>query len=121
MRVWVKGANNTADQPEAAADKGFAIDTPTAPSPAPPTAVAPVTAVTLTPSKFSPQPAGTTIVFTAQAIGGVGPHQYQWWVFDDQQWTAVGGWSTVQHADMEAQRRRLSIPGVGPDPQRRQH
>ena len=50
--------------------------------------------MTLTSSKSSPQPAGTTIVFTAQAIGGVGPYEYQWWTFEDQHWTAVGRWGT---------------------------
>jgi len=64
---------------------GFAIT-------ASPAAAAPVTAVTLTSSGPSPQPAGTAIVFTAQAVGGVGPYQYQWYTFDDQHWTAVGGW-----------------------------
>jgi hypothetical protein len=39
----------------------------------------PVTAVSLTPNKPSPQPVGTTIVFTAVATGGTAP-QFQFWV-----------------------------------------
>jgi cell wall-associated protease len=39
----------------------------------------PVTAVSLTPDKPSPQPVGTTIVFTAVATGGTAP-QFQFWV-----------------------------------------
>ena len=31
----------------------------------------------------------------AQAADGVGPYQYQWWTFEDQKWTAVGGWGAV--------------------------
>jgi hypothetical protein len=38
-----------------------------------------VTAVSLTPDKPSPQPVGTTIVFTAVATGGTAP-QFQFWV-----------------------------------------
>ena len=76
------------------------------------TTVAPVTAVTLTSSKSSPQPAGTTIVFTAQAIGGVGPHQYQWWLFDGQQWTAVERLEHDQHDHVDAEDRRPQIPGA---------
>lgn len=98
--VWVKSAANTVDYPETVNERAFAITTVTAsapaPAPAPPTGVAPVSTVTLTSSKSSPQPAGTTVVFTAQAVGGVGPYQYQWWTFEDQNWTAVGGWGNYQ-------------------------
>jgi virginiamycin B lyase len=43
------------------------------------TAPTPVTSVSLTPNKPSPQPVGTTIVFTAVATGGTAP-QFQFWV-----------------------------------------
>jgi hypothetical protein len=95
VSAWVRSAGSAADQAEAAADKGFVIEAPpitTTPAPAPPTSVAPV-AVTLTSSKPSPQPAGTPIVFTAQAAGGVGPHQYQWWTFENQTWTLLADWN----------------------------
>jgi hypothetical protein len=83
VRVWVKAAGNAADQPEAAAEKGFSITA---------AAAAPVSAVTLTSDKSSPQPAGTMIVFTAQPTGGSGLYEYQWWVFENQQWSAVTPW-----------------------------
>jgi hypothetical protein len=92
VRVWVKAASNPADQAEATVDKGFTITAPAAA--APPTSVAPVTAVKLTSSKTSPQPLGTTIVFTAQVVGGVAPYEYQWFTFEDQHWTAVGSWGS---------------------------
>ena len=43
------------------------------------TAATPVTGVSLTPNKPSPQPVGTGIVFTAAATGGTAP-QFQFWV-----------------------------------------
>ena len=116
IRVWVKGAANTADQAEASAEEAFAItgitapeppapappSPPSPPAPAPPAPAppapappAPVSAVTLTSSKSSPQPPGTAILFTAQPVGGVGPYQYQWLTYEDDKWTAVGSWGTL--------------------------
>ena len=96
--VWVRSAGNTSDIKEASASAPFPIaatsTTAPAPTPAPPTGVTPVSSVKLTSSKTSPQPAGTSIVFTAQPVGGVGPYQYQWLTFEDNTWTAVGGWVT---------------------------
>ena len=93
VRVWVKAASNPADQAEAFTEKGFAITSPTA---APPQgAPAPVSRLTLTSDRSSPQAVGTTVVFTAQALDGVGPQQYQWWVFDNDQWKAVTGWAST--------------------------
>jgi len=96
IRVWVKGSANTADQAEASAEQAFAITGTTAPAPSTPapSAPAPVSAVTLTSNKPSPQPVGTSIVFTAQAVGGVGPYQYQWLTFEGQKWTVVSDWGT---------------------------
>jgi hypothetical protein len=90
VRVWVKAASNAADQPEAEADKSFSISGPSAT--APPSGA--VSAVTLTSSKSSPQPAGTPIVFTAKPVGGVGPYEYQWWTFENNTWTAAGPWDS---------------------------
>ena len=117
VEVWVRSAGNTVDAKQASASSAFPIaaastTAPAPPAPAPPAPPAPpppappapaptptpgtaVTAVTLTSNKLSPQPAGTQIFFTAQAIGGVGPYQYQWWLFNGQQWTAISGWSTT--------------------------
>jgi hypothetical protein len=90
VRVWVKRAGNSADQPEAVAEQGFVISAST-----PPVTGTAVTAVTLTANKPSPQPAGSTVVFTATALNGVAPLQYQWWVFDGAQWTAASGWVSI--------------------------
>jgi len=115
IRVWVKSAANTADQPEASAELPFAITSDTAPvPPAPPAPTQPVPApapsvpvppapapappvsnVTLTSSPPSPQPVGTGVVFRAQPVGGVGPYQYQWLTFEDDKWTVVGSWGTL--------------------------
>jgi hypothetical protein len=107
IRVWVKGAANTADQPEASAEQAFAITDGTAPpappvatpAPSPPTpsapAPTPISTVTLTSSHPSPQPVGTGVVFTAQPVGGGGPYQYQWWTLEDQKWTAVTSWGPI--------------------------
>jgi hypothetical protein len=83
VRVWVKAAGNAADQPEAAAEQGFSITA---------AAAVPVSVVTLTSDLPSPQPIGTMVVFTAQPTGGSGLYEYQWWVFENQQWSAVTPW-----------------------------
>jgi hypothetical protein len=42
----------------------------------------------------SPQPANTSIGFTAAATGGTGSYQFKWWVFDGTAWWIVQEWST---------------------------
>ena len=90
--VWVRSAGNTSDIREASASAPFPIAAASTTGPAAPIGVAPVSSVTLTSSKPSPQPAGASIVFTAKPVGGVGPYQYQWLTFEDNTWTPVGGW-----------------------------
>jgi hypothetical protein len=51
-----------------------------------------VTSVTVTPSLTAPQAAGATVTWTATAVGGQPPYQYQWVVFDGTAWTATTGW-----------------------------
>jgi hypothetical protein len=57
------------------------------------TSTARLTNVTLGSNKPAPQPAGSTVVFTATPTGG-SQHQYKWLVHDGNQWTAVTAWST---------------------------
>src|SRR6185369_2650450 len=47
----------------------------------------------LVPSVPAPQQRQTTITFTANTTGGVGPLQYKWWVFDGTTWTIARDWS----------------------------
>jgi hypothetical protein len=42
----------------------------------------------------SPQQTGTPITFTAAVSGGIGPHQYKWWVYTGAAWSLVKDWST---------------------------
>src|SRR5438270_628787 len=47
-----------------------------------------------TPDKASPQAAGTTITFTANASGGTAPYQYKWWLKSGSTWSMVKDWSS---------------------------
>jgi hypothetical protein len=49
----------------------------------------------LTANRTAPQPPGTTITWTATSGGGVGPHQYKWWVYDGVSWAIAQDWSTA--------------------------
>ena len=51
----------------------------------------PLTAVTVTPSLASPQPADTPITFTAAATGGINV-QYQFWLYTP----AIPAWNMLQ-------------------------
>jgi hypothetical protein len=51
------------------------------------------TGVTLTASSPSPHAAGTPVVFTATATGGVGAYQYRFFVFDGASWQLVQDYS----------------------------
>ena len=52
----------------------------------------PVASVTLQANVASPQIAGSTILWSAGALGGVAPYQYRWWVFDGSVWSAATAW-----------------------------
>jgi hypothetical protein len=41
----------------------------------------------------APQPAGSSITFTATVAGGASPHQYKWWVHDDSGWRVMRNWA----------------------------
>jgi hypothetical protein len=82
--VWVKSSGNTADAPEGNAYNSipFTINPPPA-----------LTLTGISSDQTSPQPAGSTITFTATTSGGLAPHQYKWWVFNGAMWTVAKDWS----------------------------
>jgi hypothetical protein len=88
VAVWVRSAGSTNDYFEASAEQGFPVATSGS-------GVGPVTSVALSANRVAPQPAGTTIAWTATSNGGVGPHQYKWFVYDGSQWNVVRDWSTA--------------------------
>jgi hypothetical protein len=55
---------------------------------------APLTVTGLTSNRLSPQPAGTSIVFTAIASGGVKPYQFKWWIGNGTTSAVAKQWST---------------------------
>jgi len=93
IAVWLRSNGNASDH-EAANEAYFTVtagqgaSTPApAPAPVPAPNAPPVTAVTLSADRISPQAANTTINWTASASGGVSP-VYQFWVFDGVNWTS---------------------------------
>jgi hypothetical protein len=54
----------------------------------------PLTVTGLTSNKMSPQPAGTSILFTAIASGGTSPYQFKWWIENGGTSTIGQQWST---------------------------
>jgi hypothetical protein len=96
ITVWARSATNTADEAEASAAMDFVISggAVAAPAPAaPPTTSSRVSTVTIAANKAAPQPAGTTVTFSATPSGGTGPIQYKWWTYDGA-WKPVGDWTT---------------------------
>lgn len=100
VEVSARSAGVATDTAEASMMMDFPIvnsTTTTAPSPSsepPPSTSSTVTALTMTASAASPQAPGTTIAFSATPVGGIAPHQYEWWLYDGLGWRVVRGWST---------------------------
>ena len=59
------------------------------------------------PTKRAPQPASTTITFTATAANGTAPYQYKWWVYNGSTWSNPQNWSTD---DRPSPGRRVRVP-----------
>ena len=52
-----------------------------------------VFAVALGADRSVPQPAGTTITWTATPRGGIGPYEYKWLLYNGSEWDVVKNWS----------------------------
>jgi hypothetical protein len=81
--AWARSSGNTVEGPE---NNAYGVVD---------FSVTPLSVTSLTADKASPQPGGTTILFTATAAGGVGPIQFKWWILPPNgNWFAVQNWST---------------------------
>ena len=58
------------------------------------TLIARVASVTLQANVAPPQTAGSTIGWSAAALGGAAPYEYRWWVFSGGVWSAASAWTT---------------------------
>jgi hypothetical protein len=82
VTVWARTLGNTADAPEKSAGRNFPI------------LESFITGLALSTDRPAPQPAGTTITFTATATGGSAPAQYKFWLHDGAAWTVARDWHT---------------------------
>ena len=57
------------------------------------TLTSPLTVMNLTANRTSPQPAATTITFSAIASGGTPPYRYKWWIISSTTQTVGSDWS----------------------------
>ena len=89
VSVWVRNAGSTDDAYDDNANASLSF-------PISPSAVgSPVLLTGINTSLTSPQPAGTSITFTAVATGGTGNYQYKWWIFDGASWFVVRSWDST--------------------------
>lgn len=89
LGVWVRSAVNALDEFESTGTQYFEI----VGQPPAPAAEVKVEAVDLTADRAEPQPAGTTITFTARPTGGRAPYGYKWWLWDGTSWGLLEDWS----------------------------
>ena len=98
LGVWVRGAGNMVDAGEATMSIDFPISAPVSGTPTPPPTPTPtaakLSAVALTANQPAPQPANTTIIFTATPNGGATPQQYKWLLHNGAAWQVISDWST---------------------------
>jgi hypothetical protein len=87
VAVWVKRATNDSGEPEASAEKAFAIG-----ERKPET----VSSVTLASNVASPQAVSSNVVWTAAAASNAGALSYKWFLSNDGggSWTSMGSWAS---------------------------
>ena len=99
VAVWVRNTGSSADVYDNSGSNGsIAYAISAASTSTPPPATTPsggvLTLTSIGADRVAPQPAGTSIVFTASATGGSSPHQYKWWLYDGANWIQRSDWST---------------------------
>lgn len=99
--VWVRNAGSTADAYDNPASDGSipypvsaATSTSTTSSTSSTSTGGMLTLISLGADRVAPQPAGTTVTFTATGTGGSAPYQYKFWTYDGANWVARRDWST---------------------------
>ena len=81
--VWARSATSTVDTPDPSASGYMSFPI-----------VEPLDVTNLSANLPAPQTAGTSVIFTASATGGVAPYQYKWLISDGTTWTVARAWST---------------------------
>ena len=99
VAVWVRNAGSSADVYDNSGSNGsiaYPISAASTSSPTPSTTTSGgvLTLTSIGGDRVAPQPAGTSIVFTASATGGSSPYQYKWWLYDGANWIQRSDWST---------------------------
>lgn len=123
VSVWVRNAGSTADayaNSQSNASIAFPINAASQnpPAPSPPSGGV-LTLTALSADRPAPQPAGSSITFTASATGGQSPYQYKWWVFDGtnyvvmREWTSSNTWTWTPSAANSAARVAVWVRNAG--------
>ena len=89
VRAWARSASSTADQPEASMIVSYPIGDNGGSG-----GGSTISSVSLAANKSAPQLPGTSIVFSATAVGGAPPYNYKWFVYDGSQWQVRADWSS---------------------------
>jgi hypothetical protein len=83
VSVWARSATSSVDAP----------DNPASSANIPFPIFQSLTLTSLNSNVPSPQPVGTTVQFTASAVGGTSPYQFKWLVSTGTSWTVAQDWS----------------------------